>query len=94
MQPEYFQSHEQACAELPARERPTIEIHDLQGNLRSLRDIEGDILCLALQLYGGRLSEVARRLGIGRSTLYRKLDYLQSRWSREHIGVGTSVTKQ
>jgi DNA-binding NtrC family response regulator len=28
---------------------------------------------LAISRYGGQMSEVARRLGIGRSTLYRKL---------------------
>ena len=27
----------------------------------------------AIDHYGGQMSEVARRLGIGRSTLYRKL---------------------
>jgi DNA-binding NtrC family response regulator len=28
---------------------------------------------MAIERYSGRMSEVARRLGIGRSTLYRKL---------------------
>ncbi|MBI5865362.1 MAG: helix-turn-helix domain-containing protein [Planctomycetes bacterium] len=28
---------------------------------------------IAIEHYGGRMTEVARRLGIGRSTLYRKL---------------------
>ena len=28
---------------------------------------------LAIEHYNGQMSEVARRLGIGRSTLYRKL---------------------
>ena len=31
---------------------------------------------LAIGLYRGRMTEVARRLGIGRSTLYRKLSEL------------------
>lgn len=43
------------------------------GHLRTLADIEADIIRLAISHYRGRMSEVARRLGIGRSTLYRKL---------------------
>ncbi len=43
------------------------------GNLRPLEDIEADVIRLAIGHYRGRMSEVARRLGIGRSTLYRKL---------------------
>ena len=31
----------------------------------------------ARTLYRGRMAETARRLGIGRSTLYRKIDDLQ-----------------
>ncbi len=46
------------------------------GNLRSLEDIEADIIRLAIGHYRGRMTEVARRLGIGRSTLYRKLGEL------------------
>ncbi len=43
------------------------------GEVRPLGDIEADLIKLALDHYGGRMSLVARRLGIGRSTLYRKL---------------------
>lgn len=46
------------------------------GNLRPLEDIEADIIRLAIGHYRGRMTEVARRLGIGRSTLYRKLGEL------------------
>ena len=35
--------------------------------------IEAEIIKMAIERYSGRMSEVARRLGIGRSTLYRKL---------------------
>ncbi len=48
--------------------------HD--GNLRPLEDIEADVIRLAIGHYRGRMTEVARRLGIGRSTLYRKLSDL------------------
>ena len=52
----------------------TLFLHD--GHLRSLEDIEADIIRLAIGHYRGRMTEVARRLGIGRSTLYRKLGEL------------------
>jgi len=44
-----------------------------EGHVRPLEDIEADIIRLAIGHYRGRMTEVARRLGIGRSTLYRKL---------------------
>jgi DNA-binding NtrC family response regulator len=43
------------------------------GHLRRLEDVEHDLIRLAITRYEGQMSEVARRLGIGRSTLYRKL---------------------
>ncbi len=43
------------------------------GHLRTLDDIEGEMIRLAIDRYTGHMSEVARRLGIGRSTLYRKV---------------------
>lgn len=46
------------------------------GNMRPLEDIEADVIRLAIGHYRGRMTEVARRLGIGRSTLYRKLSEL------------------
>ncbi len=47
------------------------------GHIRRLFDIEADAIARALTLYRGRMSETARRLGIGRSTLYRKIEELQ-----------------
>ena len=43
------------------------------GEIRSLADVEMEMIRLAIEHYKGQMSEVARRLGIGRSTLYRKL---------------------
>ena len=40
---------------------------------RTMDDMESEIIRLAISRYDGHMSEVARRLGIGRSTLYRKL---------------------
>ncbi len=50
-----------------------IELYEPDGHIRPLDAIEADIIRLAIGHYEGRMSEVARRLGIGRSTLYRKL---------------------
>lgn len=46
---------------------------DFNGQVRSLALIEEDVIRLAIDHYEGQISEVARRLGIGRTTLYRKL---------------------
>ncbi len=50
-----------------------ITLYCEDGNLRPLEEIEADVIRLAIGHYRGRMTEVARRLGIGRSTLYRKL---------------------
>lgn len=50
-----------------------VQLYAEDGNLRPLEDIEADVIRLAIGHYRGRMTEVARRLGIGRSTLYRKL---------------------
>jgi DNA-binding NtrC family response regulator len=52
---------------------PQVTLFTSDGHLRVLEDIEADIIRLAIGHYRGRMTEVARRLGIGRSTLYRKL---------------------
>ena len=49
------------------------------GHVRRLAEIERDAIALALERYEGRMTETARRLGIGRSTLYRKLEELRLR---------------
>ena len=55
------------------REGAGIQLYTDDGNLRPLEEIEADVIRLAIGHYRGRMTEVARRLGIGRSTLYRKL---------------------
>jgi DNA-binding NtrC family response regulator len=49
---------------------------DACGQLRSLRDIEAEVIRFAIAHCRGQISDVARKLRIGRSTLYRKLDSL------------------
>ena len=52
---------------------------DAHGDVRPLEEMEDDTIRFAIAHYRGQMSEVARRLRIGRSTLYRKL---------EHLGLG------
>jgi len=57
----------------PRQEGVGVMLYTDDGNLRPLEEIEADVIRLAIGHYRGRMTEVARRLGIGRSTLYRKL---------------------
>lgn len=65
----------------PEREIIRVEVHDPNvlrlldeaGNLRRFEQLEAETLRFALGYYRGQMSAVARKLGIGRSTLYRKL---------------------
>lgn len=49
---------------------------DPMGDVRPLGDVESEAIRFALDHYRGQMSKVARKLGIGRSTLYRKLKEL------------------
>ncbi|MEP9350834.1 response regulator [Xanthobacter sp. KR7-225] len=54
-----------------------LDLLDGAGHVRPLDAVEAELIRFACALYGGRLTEVARRLGIGRSTLYRKLAQIE-----------------
>jgi DNA-binding NtrC family response regulator len=65
-----------AAAPLTLEDMPRsapVQVLDARGHLRTLEEIERDLIQLAIEIYAGHMSEVARRLGIGRSTLYRKV---------------------
>jgi DNA-binding NtrC family response regulator len=72
---------ETGTAQAPLREFVRVEVHDPNaislvdedGELKTLDALETEIIRFALRHYRGHMSEVSRRLGIGRSTLYRKL---------------------
>ena len=49
---------------------------DAAGDVRPIEEIEREVIRFAIAHYRGQMSEVARRLQIGRSTLYRKLEGL------------------
>jgi DNA-binding NtrC family response regulator len=55
---------------------PALTLLDPQGEVRPLEEVEAEVIRFAIAHYRGQMSEVARRLQIGRSTLYRKLDAL------------------
>lgn len=65
-----------AAATPTSHEGVGVMLYTEDGNLRPLEEIEADVIRLAIGHYRGRMTEVARRLGIGRSTLYRKLSDL------------------
>ncbi|UUP16863.1 sigma-54-dependent transcriptional regulator [Nitratireductor thuwali] len=50
-----------------------LRVLDDRGQVQKLQALEHQIIRFAIDHYSGQMSEVARRLGIGRSTLYRKL---------------------
>jgi DNA-binding NtrC family response regulator len=54
----------------------TLAVLDSHGDVRPLDEIESETIRFAITHYRGQMSEVARRLQIGRSTLYRKLEHL------------------
>ena len=56
-----------------ARDRSAFRPSTDTGEIRSLEAMEADMIRLALGRYRGHMTEVAKRLGIGRSTLYRKM---------------------
>jgi DNA-binding NtrC family response regulator len=69
-------------AEIPAtmplgrdngRDELGIPALDPRGDVRTLEDIEADMIRLAIGRYRGQMTEIAKKLGIGRSTLYRKM---------------------
>ncbi len=51
----------------------TVALLNGDGDVRALTEMEGEIIQRAIDRYSGQMSKVARQLGIGRSTLYRKV---------------------
>ena len=58
---------------LHLREPHVLRLLDENGDVRQLEKIEAETIRFALNHYRGQMSEMARKLGIGRSTLYRKM---------------------
>jgi DNA-binding NtrC family response regulator len=64
---------------------------DATGEVRPLDEIEAELIRYAITHYRGQMSEVARRLQIGRSTLYRKLEALGMSSERAEAGSETGA---
>jgi DNA-binding NtrC family response regulator len=71
--PAMISGNEIPIAPLPAA-TGTLAMLTQSGEMRPLEEMESEIIRFAISHYRGQMSEVARRLKIGRSTLYRKLD--------------------
>lgn len=63
----------------PAEPPATLNLLSTDGEVRPLEDIETETIRFAIAYYRGQMSEVARRLRIGRSTLYRKLESIDGK---------------
>jgi DNA-binding NtrC family response regulator len=55
------------------RDPNTIALLEDTGDMKTLAALESEAIRFAIEHYRGQMSKVARKLGIGRSTLYRKL---------------------
>ncbi|MET3560128.1 DNA-binding NtrC family response regulator [Bartonella japonica] len=64
-------------------EQELIQFLDGDGHVRTFAEMERDIIEKAVKHYKGHMSEIARRLHIGRSTLYRKMEELRAIKSQE-----------
>jgi DNA-binding NtrC family response regulator len=66
--------------EAVAEDRPAVAViseapaTSAPQDLKPLHQIEAEAIAIALRVCRGRVSETARRLEIGRSTLYRKME--------------------
>jgi DNA-binding NtrC family response regulator len=64
---------EREVVRVEVRDPNVLPLLDGAGNLRQLDHLEAETIKFALTYYRGQMSAVARKLGIGRSTLYRKM---------------------
>ncbi len=64
---------EYAAPAAPVVSPYALSVTDATGHVRKFEELEREIIRLSIVRYAEHMSEVARRLGIGRSTLYRKL---------------------
>ena len=67
---------------------------DDAGEVRPLEEVESELIRYAITHYRGQMSEVARRLRIGRSTLYRKLEALGLNSEAESHKDGVAAERQ
>jgi DNA-binding NtrC family response regulator len=63
---------------------------DTQGNMKNLEAIEKEVIQFALTYSGGCMTHAAKNLGIGRSTLYRRMSALKL---ENHISRENQMTR-
>jgi DNA-binding NtrC family response regulator len=71
--------------QVPVEDPNALKLIDASGDMRKLDEIERETIRFAIQHYRGQMSKVARKLNIGRSTLYRKL---------KDLGLGESLAEE
>jgi DNA-binding NtrC family response regulator len=64
----------------------SILMNEKNEDYRTLSEIERDVIMSALDYYKGHMSKVAKKLGIGRSTLYRKLEEFDIPYNKKATG--------
>jgi len=64
----------------------SILMNEQNEDYRTLSEIERDVIMSALEFYNGHMSKVAKKLGIGRSTLYRKLEEFDIPYNKKATG--------
>jgi len=93
--PEPYANHPAAAAMASAASADALPLLDGAGEVRPLEELEAELIRYAITHYRGQMSEVARRLQIGRSTLYRKLEALGLNTEREETDTeGVAAERQ
>jgi DNA-binding NtrC family response regulator len=64
---------EREIVRVEVRDPNVMRLLDDKGDVRKIDEMEAETIRFAIAHYRGQMSEVARKLGIGRSTLYRKM---------------------
>ncbi|MBL8587459.1 MAG: sigma-54-dependent Fis family transcriptional regulator [Methylobacteriaceae bacterium] len=67
---------EREVVRVEVRDPNVLRLLDEKGDVRRIEEMEAETIRFAIAHYRGQMSEVARKLGIGRSTLYRKMKEL------------------
>ena len=93
--PDPFADHPGAAAAMaPTAAADALALLDASGEVRPLEELEAELIRYAITHYRGQMSEVARRLQIGRSTLYRKLEALGLNTERDEADSEAVATER
>jgi DNA-binding NtrC family response regulator len=93
--PAPFEDHPAAASAMaPPASTDALPLLDASGEVRPLEELEAELIRYAITHYRGQMSEVARRLQIGRSTLYRKLEALGLNTERDEADSDAVATER